>query len=84
MNAKDIVALLESITESETETAINSAVDIGYYLNRRKVPTGIDADNAREMLLLTALYKLGKMDAERERVTGVEPGRPIVRGRYPT
>lgn len=83
MNAKDIVALLESITESDTETAINSAVDIGYYLNRHKVPTGVD-ENAREMLLLTALYKLGKLDAERERVTGVEPGRPIIRGRYPT
>ena len=83
MNAKDIVALLESITESDTETAINSAVDIGYYLNRQKVPTGVD-ENAREMLLLTALYKLGKLDAERGRVTGVDPGRPIIRGRYPT
>ena len=81
VTTKDIVALLESITESDTETAIDYSVDIASWLKNNRTSIQLNMDGELT-LMLSALYKLGKRDAGRP--SDPKDDRPIFHSPFPT
>ena len=81
MRDKDIVALLESITTQDVNTAVNYSVDIASFLKENRPPTPLD-ENGELTLILSAVYKLGKIDAVRP--SDQKDDRPIINSPFPT